>query len=1461
MTETQKRIRAYKKALPHLKERVLAVALLFAMSAAMMTSASFAWITLSKAPAVNGLATTVSTNGNLEIALVNPDGTLPDITGINDGSGLIVNKNLKWGNLINLSDSSYGLDKLVLRPASLNINQLLTSPVQAVKYGADGRVNGYITDFAFTNYNPTLQTFAVNNPLRYGVRAVSSVTYENITGNKFIVDQVREIKERYTQATVDFAQLYGNDEYMDVVGKLVQTHANVTLSDTDVDCAAQMPKLMELMDSLQRVVDDIGWLYVEFANLRYYQSLTDVSQYEAFTLQDLLDNEIPSQYTRDFKNFDKYLDYTTPEASNQSVAVRMRKAYTGVAQAAQDAEQGKPVMWQTKLMGIADILCDFDTATIHGYRVDQLIGNETAMFQVFMNQKKCKAVVVEGVLKDIDQFIDGEFYVQNGRVAVNVSYLGITVNATPSVETAAVGPYYLSEEVTRAEEFAAQGGNSRGDAVAAETYAMAIDLWVRTNIADALLVLEGELITEPRQKLNADGTPMTTAKVDENGNIVTDANGDPVMVPVMEDVVVGYRGVNRVWDELDDPNSSASAAISGLGTSITQGSGSCYVFYPQSIDDRNQCLKLLAAMQIVFFDDQGNALAKAYMDTKHPLEEAGRILVPLQLYKNTEAITDANGDTHEYYISSLNRNEAKRITAMVYLDGTNLTNADVLAAGSITGQLNLQFGTTQMEMDAMEDKDLMDDYYSVNVTSNKNFTFAESATSWNYPLQMTIQGIEPASVKANFVSVISATQGARQQTFDILKNPATGFYEANVSFAGPGNYQLRSVQIDGVDYPLKEVVHVTIPGESVTNLRWGDGTMDADKNVLTADAFYQQPISLTLRTGSSATVRAVFVGDNGSNVSVNFTTTNGQDYVGVANFNASGRYTLDYVYINGSPTALDAGLRKSITISLGLRAQVYLAEPYVFDENDASVKIPVSQTSLVSDYTFTPGSGYYFVYTGSEPIFFDVRCKIVNDVDEEIMGMSGVEINYGQGQSLAYALSDELTWDADSGYYVGTFDFQSFGIFEFQNVVVNRVNYVTVATTAHRITSVSTDPMEYVPTQTQDIMFKLGADDSERTLSLVLKYASAAKLDITVTNEKGQSHTFTEVQAASTDLSNNSVFTVAVPDDGRWTITAVRANTVFYKEPGAENGVFYAGGENPENWLDLTTLPNWQTDLSTLFITDVEVTLTTKQERYAFQGEFFEKTHTVAKGDLVLNFTARYDGKPITYYANMTGVTLDASAAGSYIYSSKSNPRLTISRTPDNVAVSASGVLPENGTLALEAIGFLEDGKYACNQLTVTLNGQTYEIYNMPAVEVTWIDPEIKFTAVDPVNTTVQTGGNSTGSATNTFTNYAATCHYKAEKIGVVCTYTAPELTAELSKAGNGYDSATCLVDGTNHDVTFTFKSPSNGVAYSTQDIGVTGGDRPMMGNNAPGREVVLKRGDVTYTFTLVNPLSITLNQ
>ena len=159
-TETRKRIRAYKKALPELRERVIAVALLLAMSASMMASASFAWITLSAAPEVTGMQTTVAANGNLEIALAQGSTSAPAVapgeSQVGDSSAAesqtIVGANVTWGNLVNVSDPIYGLNQIALRPALLSDHNRTEYPLNGATYGGDGRVVVTNDRYEFASY-------------------------------------------------------------------------------------------------------------------------------------------------------------------------------------------------------------------------------------------------------------------------------------------------------------------------------------------------------------------------------------------------------------------------------------------------------------------------------------------------------------------------------------------------------------------------------------------------------------------------------------------------------------------------------------------------------------------------------------------------------------------------------------------------------------------------------------------------------------------------------------------------------------------------------------------------------------------------------------------------------------------------------------------------------------------------------------------------------------------------------------------------------------------------------------------------------------------------------------------------------------------------------------------------------------------------------------------------------------
>lgn len=122
-----------------IKSKLTAAVAMLLVAFFMVVSSSFAWFTLSTAPEVKGITTTVGANGNLEIALLydkeNPTKSLTDLassvkTGFVGTNPSVTTTNTYWGNLVSLSDPKglekdpYGLEKIKLLPARLNVQQV-----------------------------------------------------------------------------------------------------------------------------------------------------------------------------------------------------------------------------------------------------------------------------------------------------------------------------------------------------------------------------------------------------------------------------------------------------------------------------------------------------------------------------------------------------------------------------------------------------------------------------------------------------------------------------------------------------------------------------------------------------------------------------------------------------------------------------------------------------------------------------------------------------------------------------------------------------------------------------------------------------------------------------------------------------------------------------------------------------------------------------------------------------------------------------------------------------------------------------------------------------------------------------------------------------------------------------------------------------------------------------------------
>ena len=136
-----------------LRNKLIAAISMLLVSSIMMVSSTYAWFTLSTAPEVKNISTTVAGNGSLEIALMPTDGLLSSITaGAVGSTASLKQKNVKWGNQVDLSDAAYGLNDISLNPAQLNYAKaeegaaeaafVPDKPLAIAKYGFDGRIAG-----------------------------------------------------------------------------------------------------------------------------------------------------------------------------------------------------------------------------------------------------------------------------------------------------------------------------------------------------------------------------------------------------------------------------------------------------------------------------------------------------------------------------------------------------------------------------------------------------------------------------------------------------------------------------------------------------------------------------------------------------------------------------------------------------------------------------------------------------------------------------------------------------------------------------------------------------------------------------------------------------------------------------------------------------------------------------------------------------------------------------------------------------------------------------------------------------------------------------------------------------------------------------------------------------------------------------------------------------------------------
>ncbi len=1413
MNETKMRIAEYKKKLPKLKEKVLATALLVILAFAMATTSTFAWLVLSRAPEVSGATTSLAANGNLEIALVGPEGKIPAESAVGDSNLDLILKNITWGNLINLSDPRYGLDNLVLRPAQLSTATLKTQPLWGAEYTSDGRIEKLNTDFGYATWveDPNVGGyFSITDD--YGVRVISSVTKEFVGADKIRDDMRTLAVDANIAAGASYQTIASNKEWMQSLATMMGLYMTARMNPEEESLynstfsASDVQNLAAMYEQFLIAFDKEAEAMAELLNYQIF--LINGTTTATYTAADIWDN---TKLPVSGNNLNKKVnDESGNPKSLQLTDLTIFRANRATIEAdlfnLQEIAAGRGnFKWKDSgLNNVVNNLVNVGTCTVGANNTPiNSIGASNATQYLSGTQE---AKITNGVLYNFEYRVGSYISVKELSISAKVKRMGITIPATVKANVATTAPrdtYLFLKDLTYAEGLFT-GEIVGGSMVANDTYGLAVDFWVRTNAENSFLMLGGNVLVETR-------TERATTK-DSEGNTVelfvvsttfdiTDENGETASVTETYDLyqkgatwynaathamfvfseyglpddtepskkfidveyVVGYEGENRIWD--------GSYGLSVNST--TQGSGSCYVFYADTPEDQAKSLTLLAAMKIAFADENGTLLASAEMDTQHFYAKDGKVIVPMVLSAGESLyIGDDTSGEPMYAITGLQKNAATRITAILYLDGTKLDNSQVLSAASIQGQLNIQFESSA-DLNNFDNEELRVQEMNVSASLNKNSFNYDEATDANpmvTEVTVTVNGTQPKTMSAFFIRKINDTQGSREAMMQFTYDSASGKWKASHEFTSPGNYILRSVRLDGVEYDLEAPQMVVIEGFTLTSLDWEFA--GNSETFMTANSSVSANMWLTFASHDvnkmPKSVYGRFIRESdGSVVSVQFTyDPNTTTWKGNALFAMSGDYSMQYLVLDGEYQEIPENMRKYVTACLGMRVKIYTTSPQSFKY------LPSEMTDNQKE--------------------LQMQVTILDDAGNELSGLGDVVLTYHMRGSLTKKMEAGVRWDPTSRTYKGNFDAlrAGAGIFEFMSVQVGS-NTIVNAMTSPIFTIISPEPPVFL--NADGNIAYLFKQDGSASLKVQMQHVGTADVLAKIsdgTNEywvKG-----TAIVDPNDDTETISNVTFIVPDgsavsgkqDGNWTLKEVNVWN-YYDAAGnwiSADITADAKGIVSEIKPNDSAVPMMkELDVKTKVVATVKVTFPSGQSKD------FGKD---ANGNVIGAFMQGYDisGLNVTI-ADFEGAAIEGISSVMLAYTYK-NDSLTYGgyNGVDNSKANFTISLPGNGksfaqdtTYTLRYAGSWDVAfSFKVGSVPYSFSATTLP-NNTPIFTVSSVAPEVKITAANYKD--------KSGGAISITDNKSVTVYYK-EGIEKACNityynYTPADVTIALTGYGN----------------------------------------------------------------------------
>ncbi len=658
------------KAYTSIRNKLVAAVAMLLVASIMMVSSSYAWFTLSTAPEVTGITTTVGSNGSLEIALSPADASAPS-SELGDATKDLLEKNTTWGNLVDLSDARYGLDKLILNLATYDSTQngLNTNPLGYPTYGADGRPGSLVYNTNVGKYDETEQKFiAAEN--YYGVRGVGSSTtmsaqQAGLNSAKSAVNlsrsnaltTMRQTLNSNGAALADMLiakETADQDNFKDWVDDIGHLLTGIDSSLDSVEEGLKATIKAYLASSVANITEEstynLAVAAVESVDLSFWMN--------TYTQNDAITSEMHSAIHTALTTTTDGSTNPFNEAYNKYSA--MRTSYNEASTAQATLVSKDTVTW-TEMRGVLDKLVNMETGIkVCGFAASDLKENIGAL---------ATAIGGDGITVTMEPgsglFADMAMLVGDYTAKITLGeivYGDIKINAgmEAKMSTVCIGdgseitdqianPYMvvLSNSLT-----VLQPSNTSASTTYIDTiYGYILDLYFRTNAAQSSLLLQTEAADRVYED-NAEGA-------DTQGN-----------------------GANMIFTV---PLGVTQAQLQALVSAIR-----VVFFKPDGANGAGEFVveaRLDAATIESAVDANGNPAYKADL----------KLWITKEVDDGQGGITTQTGfatSKEDSVIMALEQNVATRLSVLVYIDGNEIQNDDVAnAATSMNGVLNLQFSS------------------------------------------------------------------------------------------------------------------------------------------------------------------------------------------------------------------------------------------------------------------------------------------------------------------------------------------------------------------------------------------------------------------------------------------------------------------------------------------------------------------------------------------------------------------------------------------------------------------------------------------------------------------------------------------------------------------------------------------------------------------------------------------------